>query len=57
MLCLMSPETVVPAKHPLRQIKTLADEALAKLSPTFDAMYASGGGPRFRPSGCSRRRC
>ena len=28
--------------HPLRAIKKLADEALAKLSPVFDAMYATG---------------
>ena len=29
MLCLLSPETVVPAAHPARRIKDLADEALA----------------------------
>ena len=32
MLMLMSPETGVPQTHPLRAIKKLADEALAKLS-------------------------
>src|SRR5271167_3350219 len=49
MLMLMSPETVVPTDHPLRAIKKLADEALAKLSPTFDAMYASVGRPSIPP--------
>ena len=42
MLVLMSPETRVPQTHPLRAIKKLADEALATLSPVFDAMYAEG---------------
>jgi transposase len=49
MLMLMSPETRVPQDHPLRAIKRLADEALAKLSPVFDAMYASGGRPSIPP--------
>ena len=38
MLCLMSPEARVASNHPLRRIKKLADEALAELSPVFDAM-------------------
>jgi transposase len=46
---LMSPETRVPPTHPLRAIKTLADEALRKLSPVFDAMYAEGGRPSIPP--------
>ncbi|HLK38323.1 MAG TPA: IS5 family transposase [Polyangiaceae bacterium] len=45
MLVLMSPESRVPQGHPLRAIKKLADEALRKLSPVFDAMYAEGGRP------------
>jgi transposase len=49
MLVLMSPETRVPQDHPLRAIKKLADEALGKLSPVFDAMYASGGRPSIPP--------
>ena len=40
MFCLRSPETVVPADHPLRGIKKRVDAALAQLSPAFDAMYA-----------------
>jgi transposase len=49
MLMLISPETRVPSTHPLRAIKKLADEALAKLSPVFDAMYAQGGRPSIPP--------
>jgi hypothetical protein len=45
MLCLISPESVVPTEHPIRRVKRLADDALAALSPTFDAMYASVGRP------------
>jgi hypothetical protein len=36
MLCLLSPEDRVPKKCPLRGIKKLADQALAKMSPLFD---------------------
>jgi transposase len=49
MLCLMSPEGRVPATHPLRAIKKLADEALRQLSPVFDRMYAEGGRPSIPP--------
>ena len=46
---LMSPETRVPATHPVRSIKKLADAALARLSPVFDEMYASTGRPSIPP--------
>lgn len=49
MLCLVSPESFVPADHPLRQIKPLADAALKRLSPIFDAMYAELGRPSIPP--------
>ncbi len=49
MLMLMSPETRVPTTHPLRSIKKVADEALWRLSPTFDAMYAAKGRPSIPP--------
>ena len=45
----MSPEDRVPAEHPLRAIKKLADEALASLSSVFDAMYAGTGRPSIPP--------
>lgn len=49
MLMLMSPEDMVPKEHPVRRIKKLADEALADLSPVFDAMYANVGRPSIPP--------
>jgi transposase len=49
MLMLMSPESRVPATHPVREVKRLADAALAKLSPVFDAMYSTVGRPSIPP--------
>jgi transposase len=49
MVCLLSPEGVVPPKHPLRRIKALADGVLRGLSPTFDAMYSAIGRPSIPP--------
>ncbi len=58
MLAFIDLEERVPVDHPLRRIKRLADEALAELSPTFDAMYKAGRpSVDSLPSGCSRRRC
>ena len=36
MLTLVSPEQRVPAKHPIRLIKELAEVALKELSPLFE---------------------
>jgi transposase len=49
MLSLISPEQRVPADHPLRRVKRLADDALAALSPTFDVMYGDKGRPSIPP--------
>jgi transposase len=49
MYVLRSPESLVPADHPLRRIKALADRVLARLSPTFDAMYSRVGRPSVPP--------
>ncbi len=38
-------ETRVPQDHPLRVIRGLVDEALAELSPRFEALYAQGSTP------------
>jgi hypothetical protein len=43
MLAFVDMETPIPADHPLRTIKSLADTALAELSPVFDATYAEDG--------------
>jgi transposase len=49
MLCLISPESRVPANHPLRMIKKVADTCLRRLSPVFDAMYGNTGRPSIPP--------
>ena len=43
MLAFVDIEGRVPKDHPLRTIKTVADEALARLSPEFDRMYSKVG--------------
>jgi transposase len=49
MLCVISPESMVPHDHPLRAVKKLADAALVKLSPVFDEMYAQSGRKSIPP--------
>jgi transposase len=49
MLSLVTPDKRVPAGHPLRKVKVLADQALAALSPTFDEMYSKKGRPSIPP--------
>jgi transposase len=39
----------VPADHPLRPIKRLADEALASLNQRFEGLYSSMGRPSIPP--------
>ena len=46
---LVQPGQRVPKDHPIRRIKTMADEQLKKLSPVFDKMYAGGGRPSIPP--------
>ena len=40
MLAVVNLEERVPKDHPLRTIKAVADEAVARLSPEFDRMYS-----------------
>ena len=49
MLAFVDLEERVPPHHPLRSMKGFADRALLELSPTFDAMYGSGGRPSIPP--------
>ena len=49
MLAFVDLDERVPAHHPLRSMKRFADRALTALSPTFDAMYGSGGRPSIPP--------
>jgi transposase len=49
MLLAVTPDHFVPADHPVRRIKALADAALARLSSLFDGMYAERGRPSIPP--------
>lgn len=45
----VSPEARVPATHPVRPLKAMADTVLATLSATFEAMYSELGRPSIPP--------
>ncbi len=45
----VSPEARVPATHPLRAVKTVADQVLKRLSGTFNDMYSHMGRPSIPP--------
>jgi transposase len=49
MLCLISPESVVPPDHPLRAMKSLVEVVLRELSSVFNAMYSHTGRPSIPP--------
>jgi transposase len=49
MLTLVNPEKRVPANHPIRLIKALAEVALKELSPLFEQMYSEVGRPSIPP--------
>jgi transposase len=42
-------EDRIPARHPLRQVKRIVDEALASLGAEFDRLYAAEGRPSIAP--------
>jgi transposase len=45
----ISTEERIPAYHPLRQVRRLADQALDRLNPTFCKFYPEGGKPSIPP--------
>ena len=45
----LSPEQRVAVDHPLRPIRQMVDTVLKRLSPRFQALYASGGRPSIPP--------
>lgn len=49
MYSYLSPEQRVRENHPLRKIRTMADEALNNMSERFDQMYAQTGRPSVPP--------
>ena len=44
MLCLINLEEQVPTDHPLREIKKITDEALARMSRASSAARCQGAG-------------
>src|SRR4051794_18300462 len=49
MFSYLSPEQRVPADHPLRAVRQMADTILAQLSQLFSKMYSDIGRPSFPP--------
>ena len=49
MFSYVSLEERVPPDHPLRAIRRLVDQILAKMSKRFDKMYADNGRPSIPP--------
>ncbi len=49
MFSYLSPEERVPAKHPLRPIRLMVDDALKSLSPAFSRLYSACGRPSIAP--------
>jgi transposase len=49
MYSYLSPEERVRPNHPLRAIRSMADEALNNMSERFDTMYAKTGRPSIPP--------
>jgi transposase len=49
LFCYISPESRVPANHPLRQVRRLVRDVLRELSQSFSRLYASEGRPSVPP--------
>lgn len=49
MLLGITPDLLIPVKHPIRRIKVIVERALAELSPIFAEMYAADGRPSVPP--------
>src|SRR4030066_1187543 len=49
MLSLLTADQLVPADHPIRQIKPIVDDALHELSAIFNRIYSGVGRPSIPP--------
>lgn len=49
MLCALNAEDLVPAEHPIREIKALADQALREMDGELSALYCDSGRQSIPP--------
>ena len=49
VLTAVTPDALVPQRHPIRRSKAMVDKALTQLSPTFDLLYADHGRASIPP--------
>lgn len=49
MLLAITPDQLVPADHPVREIKAIVEDVPTELSPVFAQMYARNGRPSIPP--------
>ena len=49
MLTAVTPDALIPQRHPIRRIKPMVDQPLSQLSPTSDRMYAQKGRASIPP--------
>jgi len=49
MFTVADPGDLIPHQHPIRRIRPFVESALARLEPTFKAMYAQVGRPSIPP--------
>ena len=45
----VDPGDLIPEQHPIRRVRPFVESALARLEPTFEAMYAKVGRPSIPP--------
>jgi transposase len=45
----VDPGELIPEQHPIRRVRPFVESALARLEPTFEAMYAKVGRPSIPP--------
>ena len=57
LFCYVTPDSLIPPDHPLRTIRGLVNQALARMEPTFASIYAKDGRPSIPPEDCCARCC
>jgi hypothetical protein len=50
-------EERIPARHPLRKVRRIVNDALISLDAEFDRLYAAEGRPSIAPEGIVRGNC